>query len=260
MFLEYQTLSRQERRAARKLAKELLRTVPAAQEPFEFGSMRGKLTTAFLKPKNVVAVITHDDGDKNWWGGVVLRKGQGVVQIGVPESKPCRSKEEALNELKHLIAGIKAMREHPLVTKLRDDGIDPESIELLRVHHKRFGCRYIMRTVKEIASEFETFGRTHGLDDSADEFDIQCAARDASAIIVQYAAKFSGDPEFLVPPWDTDKSVNEVNQVREAASFLLGQGIVNTDEWAANRIVLGKAQSLPDENGMGISNPSEPAK
>jgi hypothetical protein len=249
MIVNYNSLSRRERRAAQKLAKKLLRTTTA--ESFSPGSVRGALSTAFMKPENVVAAFTYDDGDGNWWGDVVLRKGQGTVQFGVAESEPCRSKEEALDRVKHQIAGIKAMREHPLVAKLRADGIDPESIELLRVHHKRFGCRYIMRTDKEIASESEAFGRTHGLDDSADEFDIQCAAREASAIISQYAAKFAGDPEFLVPPWDTDKSVSEVNQVREAASFLLGQGIANTDEWDANRFIIGNAQSLPDEDGMG---------
>jgi hypothetical protein len=42
-----------------------------------------------------------------------------------------------------------------------------------------------------------------------------------------------------VPHWNTDKSVSEVNEVREAASFLLGQGIANIDEWDANRIVVG---------------------
>ena len=32
-MLDYRSLSRHERRAAKKLAKELLRTVPAAQKP-----------------------------------------------------------------------------------------------------------------------------------------------------------------------------------------------------------------------------------
>ena len=82
-MLNFKDLSRQDRRAARKLAKELLRTVPAAQEPEEPRSIRGALSTAFMKPENVISALVYSDGNGNWWGDVVLNKGGKSLQIGL---------------------------------------------------------------------------------------------------------------------------------------------------------------------------------
>ena len=51
-MLKYGSLPQDVRRAAKKLAKQLLRTVPAAQKPNE-ASIRGALTTAFMKPEKL---------------------------------------------------------------------------------------------------------------------------------------------------------------------------------------------------------------
>lgn len=45
----------------RKLAKHLLRTVPAAQNPEEPNSIRGALTTGFMKPKKLYQDLTIDE-------------------------------------------------------------------------------------------------------------------------------------------------------------------------------------------------------
>ena len=60
-MLDYGSLSRHNRRAAKNLAKELLRTVPAAQEAAGPCSIRGKLSTAFMKPENVIGALVYTD-------------------------------------------------------------------------------------------------------------------------------------------------------------------------------------------------------
>ena len=142
-MLNYERLSRPERRAAKKLAKKLLRTVPAAEDPVEPKSIRGALTTAFMRPENVFAVLVYTDGNGNWWGDVLLNKGEKCLTIGTPEKSPAQSFEDALECVKHLIAHIKATREHPLVQQFREQGFDPERIELLRVQHEQFGARWV---------------------------------------------------------------------------------------------------------------------
>lgn len=253
MIVSYQTLSRHERRAAqKKLAKQLLRTTPPAPKRDGSGvSLRGALGTAFMKPKNVIAAFVYDDGSSNWWGDVVLRKGQGTFQVGVPEDSPCRSKEQALAYVKNLIAGIKAMREHPLVGELRGNGIDLEAIELLRVRHEQFGCRWIMRCVDEIVSEAKEFERKLGISDSSDATVMCYAAKMARAIVLYYAPEFAiGDQgQLLVPPEGTDKSENEINLWREAASFLLAHGIINVDDRDETDVAYERVSTVPDENG-----------
>ena len=83
-MLDYRSLSRHDRRAAKKLAKELLRTVPAAEKPIseEQCSIRGALSTAFMKPENVIGALVYSDGNGNWWGDVVFNKGEKCFQIG----------------------------------------------------------------------------------------------------------------------------------------------------------------------------------
>jgi|ERR1700683_5138358 len=123
-IVDYETLPRPERRTAQKLAEELLRTVPAASEPGVSTSLRGALCTAFMKPENVVAALVYDDGHGNWWGDVVLRTAQGMCQMGTTECHPRHSQQEALDDVKGQIANIKAVREHPLVTRLRANGLN----------------------------------------------------------------------------------------------------------------------------------------
>ena len=144
-MLNYGSLSRHERRAAKKLAKELLRTVPAAEEPKEEPcSIRGAVSTAFMKPENVIGALVYTDGNGNWWGDVVFKKGEKCFQIGTQEEAPARSCDDALGYVKAVIAYIKAMREHPLVQEFRERGFDPERVELLRVGHERFGHRWVL--------------------------------------------------------------------------------------------------------------------
>ena len=92
MLKPYQTLSRVEQRAAKKLAKELLRTVPAAAptppEELDQLSIRGQLATAYMKPANVVAALVYTDGAGHWWDDVVLKKGHGTTSIGVSRENP----------------------------------------------------------------------------------------------------------------------------------------------------------------------------
>ena len=82
-MLKYGSLPQDVRRAAKKLAKELLRTVPAARKPGEAVSIRGALTTAFMKPENVIGALVYTDGNGNWWGDVVLNKGEKISTNGL---------------------------------------------------------------------------------------------------------------------------------------------------------------------------------
>ena len=84
-MLNYGSLSRHERRAAKKLAKQLLRTVPAAKSQKGPCSIRGALSTAFMKPENVIGALVYSDGNGNWWGDVVFNKGEKYFQIGTQE-------------------------------------------------------------------------------------------------------------------------------------------------------------------------------
>ena len=116
----------------KKLAKELLRTVPAAQKPSKAVSIRGALITAFMKPENVIGALVYTDGNGNWWGDVVLNKGKKYLQMGSEEEAPLRSYDDAYEHVKAVIAAIKAQREHPLVEEFfRKNGFDPERVELL---------------------------------------------------------------------------------------------------------------------------------
>jgi hypothetical protein len=185
VIVQYQTLPRQQRRAARKLAKQLLRTtLPVATEGRFGHTIRGALNTAFMKPENVVAVFTYDDGNGNWWGDVVLRKGQGTYQIGVAEDSPYRSREEALAHVEKLIGRIKAMREDPLVAEFRNSGINVQTIELLRVQHKRFGCGWIVRSIDTITSEADEFKKRHGINGNTDPTVFYYAEQAARAIVL----------------------------------------------------------------------------
>ena len=145
-MLDYRSLSRHERRAAKKLAKELLRTVPAAEKPIKRRTLLNTwvLNTAFMKPENVIGALVYSDGNGNWWGDVVFNKGEKCVQMGSQEEAPLQSYDEALEHVKAVIAYVKAMREHPFVQELREKEYDPEQVELLRVGHAKFGHRWVI--------------------------------------------------------------------------------------------------------------------
>ena len=157
-MLDYRSLSRHDRRAAKKLAKELLRTVPAAEKP-RSSSIRGALSTAFMKPENVIGALVYSDGNGNWWGDVVFNKGEKCFQIG-SEEVPAQSSDDALECVKDLIASIKAMREHPLVQEFRERGFDPEGVELLRVGHEKFGYRWVLLDETQILTGSEAFAKS----------------------------------------------------------------------------------------------------
>jgi hypothetical protein len=225
-MLDYANLSRHERRAATKLAKELLRTVPAAQKPKEPTSIRGALSTAFMKPENVIGALVYTDGDGNWWGDVVLNKGKKCLQMGTPEESPVQSHEVALERVKELIASIKAMREHPLVQELREKGFDPEQVELLRVRHEHFGHRWVLLDEKQILMGAEAFAELiePKFEGVVDKFE------QARTVILQTAPQFATDPVFLGPTEDNDEQEGAIQLLHCAAAFLLRNGIINVDQ------------------------------
>ena len=228
-MLNYGSLSRHERWAAKRLAKELLHTVPAAQEPEEPRSIRGALSTAFMKPENVISALVYSDGNGNWWGDVVLRKGEKCFQMGTPEQAPARSYDDALGHVKATIANIKAMREHPLVQEFREKGLDPERVELLRVQHERFGHRWVLLDDSQIWTGAEAFvacveDKFPGVVDTLEK---------ARTVVLQTAPQFATDPVFLQLPDDHDGEEGAIGAIQLlycAAAFLLRNGIVNVDQ------------------------------
>ena len=226
-MLDYTTLSRHERRAAKKLAKELLRTVPAAEKPIseEQCSIRGALSTAFMKPENVIAVLVYSDGNGNWWGDVVLNKGEKCFQMGSQEEAPLQSYDEALEHVKAVIAYIKAMREHPFVQELREKGCDPEQVELLRVGHAKFGHRWVIMDDDQIRTGAEAF--VEYVKDKMPA--VVDAVEQARKVILEAAPKFATDM-FLHPSDDQDEEEGEFQLLHDAAAFLLRCGIVNVDQ------------------------------
>jgi hypothetical protein len=224
-MLNYTSLSRNDRRAAKKLAKQLLRTVPAAQEADGPCSIRGALSTAFMKPKNVIAVLVHSDGNGNWWGDVVLNKGEKCVQISSQEEAPLQSYDEALEHVKAVIAYIKAMREHPFVQELREEGCDPEQVELLRVGHAKFGHRWVIMDDDQIRTGAEAFAAY-----VEDKFpSVVDKLEQARKVILEAAPRFATDM-FLHPSDDQDEEEGEFQLLHDAAAFLLRCGIVNLDQ------------------------------
>lgn len=103
--LMYQELSRDERRKARKLAGELLQSVPAAA-PLNFDNPDSPMAMPFMRPRNVVAAFLHSKGKSKWRGEVAFRKGKTIVQVTTLETT---TSEDALALVKRLIASTKAM-------------------------------------------------------------------------------------------------------------------------------------------------------
>jgi hypothetical protein len=221
-MLNYKSLSRHDRRAARKLAKELLRTVPAAQEPEEPLSIRGALSTAFMKPENVVGALVYTDGNGHWWGDVVLGKGGKYHVMGTPEQAPLQSYDHAFGRLKGLIANIKAMRKHPLVEVFREKGFDPERVELLRVRHERFGHRWVLLDDNQISTGAEAF--VAYVDDNFPG--VVDKLEQARTVVLQTAPQFATDPVFLQLADGQDGQEGAIQLLYCAAAFLLRCGMM----------------------------------
>ena len=195
-IVEYESLSRPERRAAQKLAKQLLRCVPPAKDAPIFVSPRAALSTAFMKPENVIAALVYGDGDGNWWSDAVLRKGNDTVQMGTNETTPMRSAEEAIEAMESLIATIKATREHPFVQRLRDRGADPLQVEFLCIQDKGIGCRWLPldeTQTKSRANAFATFAEKQNIQ-PIDALEL------ARSTILREAPKFVTGSDFLLLP------------------------------------------------------------
>lgn len=160
--MNYADLPTYARRMAKKMAKDLLRTVPAAEglteDDFQAYTLRGALSTIYMRPENVIAVLIYSDGNGNWWGDVVLKVGKdGHTQSGTPMNKPVSSPEEAIEHVKAQIALIKSRPEHPLVKKIREAGFDPERIGLLRITHPKFGTRWMKLDIEAQQERIDQF-------------------------------------------------------------------------------------------------------
>ena len=226
-MLKYGSLPQDVRRAAKKLAKELLRTVPAAQKPGEAVSIRGALITAFMKPENVIGALVYTDGNGNWWGDVVLNKGKRYLQMGSEEEAPLRSYDDALEYVKDRDRRHKGnAREHPLVEELRKNGFDPERVELLRVGHEKFGHRWVLMDDNQIQTGAEAFVAY-----VEDKFPgVVNTLEKARTVILQTAPHFATDPVFLQLPDGHDGDEGAIQLMYHAAAFLLRCGILNVDQ------------------------------
>ena len=226
-MLKYGSLPQEVRRAAKKLAKRLLRTVPAAQKSSEAASIRGALSTAFMKPENVIGALVYTDGNGNWWGDVVLNKGKKYHQMGSEEEAPLQSYDDALEYVKAVIAAIKAPpREHPLVEEIRKNGLDPERVELLRVGHEKFGHRWVFMDDDRICTGAEAFVAY-----VEDKFPgVVNTLEKARTVVLQTAPQFATDPVFLQLPDDHDGEQGAIQLMYYAAAFLLRCGIINVDQ------------------------------
>jgi hypothetical protein len=226
-MLDYGSLSRHERLAAKKLARQLLETVPAAEETETDGpcSIRGAISTAYMKPENVVGALVYTDGNGNWWGDVVFNKGKKWAQTGTPEDAPAQSSDDALKYVTSMIAYVKAMREHPFVKELREKGCDPEQVELLRVGRAKFGHRWVIMDDDQIRTGAEAF--VEYVKDKMPA--VVNAVEQARKVILEAAPKFATDM-FLHPSADQDGEEGEFQLLHDAAAFLLRCGILNVDE------------------------------
>jgi len=224
MFVSYETLSRNERRAAKKLAKKLLRSVQPVKDSFRITSVRGALNTAFMKPENVEGVLIYDDGEGNWWGDAVLRKGSGTIQWGTCTDAPRKSYQEALGDAKNLIAGIKfGIDEEPIVQKIRAMGADPAEVEFLRVSRPDFGCRWI------------PFLSQTGVAEAADTFVASFAKSTipmedmARTFIFLVTDELLHDPVWLLTPDDFTERGETAELAYCAGAYLVQNGILNFD-------------------------------
>jgi hypothetical protein len=241
----YELLPQEDRRAAEKRAKRLLRTTPAAPKREFVGTVRDALDTSFLKAENVVAALVYEAGNGTWQSDIVFRRGKHKFQRGVS----CGSKQQALSCLKSQIAEIKATREHPLVADVRKMGIvDYDACLWLGVRHKQFGCRYVERYIDEIRLEGQEFLRKHGINESMGRAGMLYAERIAHDTVLLYAPEFATHDQLLLPPTGTDKSEDEIKLWQEAASFLLARGFLDIYDDVETDIIYERILRVPDKS------------
>jgi hypothetical protein len=257
MLRAYVNLPQQDRRAAEKLAKKLLRTTPAAPQREFSGTVRDALDTGFIKAENVVAALVYEQGDGTWWSDVVFQRGKYKVAHGVQ----CSSKQQALSCLETQIADVKATREHPLVADFRSVGVEFEAFLWLGVRHKEFGYKYVQCPIDELSIKDLQFRRRHRIFDSMGKAGRRHAAKIARETVLRYARDFGSDDVFLEPPDGTDKSEDEIKSWREAASFLLGRGFSDIDDRDDETDVIAECYlRIPDEvaNVSSVSGVEKP--
>jgi hypothetical protein len=224
-FLDYQFLSKADRQWARKRANGLLRSVPAAEVGLTCHSARGALASVFMRPRNVIAVLVYDDDCGNWWGDVVLRRGDGEVQLGSLEAAPLRSREKALQSVKSFIASMKATRQHPYVEENRQRGVEPAGTELIRVRHEKFGCRWFPLAVEPMFVGANIFAKR-----------VECKQKSlvdklsqARRTVLKLAPRFASDSEFFECNSEKDKDRDSYRLFGYAAAFLSDNGVANVD-------------------------------
>src|SRR5262249_12640282 len=159
-------------------ADELLRTVPVAQEPFS------KEPDLFNQPENVVGALVYSCND-SWEGNVIVKSGEYYFTFCSREE--LRSREDALQHVKAIIASINRNAEHPVVQKLRDRRIDLQQVELLRVKHEKFGQRWLILDDAQISAGFDAFVAYAGdtMPDVPDTHDL------ARTIVLHTAPRFA---------------------------------------------------------------------
>jgi hypothetical protein len=227
----YNELPTKERRAAKKLAKELLRTVPAAEglpdNLYEGFSIRGALGTIYQRPENVVAALVYTDGRGHWWGDLVLKTGDGHTQMGTPTDEPVSSYDAALEQVKAQIAFIKSKPEHPIVQQMREDGIDPENFGLIRITHPKFGMRWMLLDIRHEVQE-ERVAQFKKYVEGLNNIGVVDARDLARSIIFQQAPDFVEEDNSCLlpaPPPDADNH----HMLSCAGAVLLACGIINVD-------------------------------
>src|SRR4029077_5460676 len=124
------------------------------------------------------------------------------------------------------IADIKAMREHPLVQAFREQGFDPERVELIRVRHERVGHRWVLLDDKQISTGAEAF--VAYVDDNFPG--VVDKLEQARTVVLQTAPQFATDPVLLQLADGQDVQEGAIQLLYYAAAFLLRCGIVNVDQ------------------------------
>jgi hypothetical protein len=229
----YHLLSAPARRAARKLAKKLLKSVPAEQNEIDAGWLRGVLGSSYMRPENVFAAFTFVDDAAAWHAAVILQKADKLVELNwsSPTGSPCC--QQALRDIKRCIAAIKGTREHPAMQQFRDAGIQPDQLEILDVYHPAFGCRCFLMTDQQIevhANHYVDF-----LKENEIRFGEKCLAL-AQGLVVDLSPQLSANKHFFL--WDT--RLEDLRSLAfHAAGFLLKYAVevVCDDEYRPNDLL-----------------------
>ena len=177
-----------------------------------------------MQPENVVGVLVYPDCNGNWEGDVALKEGEHFFQYCSREE--LRSREDALNHVRDMIASIKGNAEHPIVKELREKGFVPEQAGLLRVRHEKFGHRWVLLDDNQILTRAEAFV-AYVEDKFAGEVD---KLEQARTVILQMAPQFATHPVFLRPTEDNGEQEGAIQLLYDAAAFLLGCGIGNVGQ------------------------------